>query len=847
MNVKIFGAFVLSAALVFSTGIACAGHIEVRENQLFIDNEAQPQIFGAEVQYFRLRGGYERNISRDKVLALWAQALDRVVEAKMNAISFYIPWDFHEYAPGKFDFDGTVDEDGDGKPDYPSRDVKTFIKMVEARGIKHVMIRPGPYVNAEWGFLGFGAVPVWFHEKYPESHMQNSNGLRTKLYDYHNPDLLRETQVYFTELYNQVLKPYIGPGKMVAWLQLDNETNFMWQSLYNHDYGPPAIKRYHDFLQASYKDISTLNSVHHRSWQKFEDIQAPKFVGMNIAEDQDWYRFEDQSIYEYLHKIRTIWENLGVHEPDVMFTLADSYNATQNGLLPNYKLHNTQGVTGLMTVNMYPKTYETNEHPLLNLPFKSDHDVKAAEAASEFYLGDGKHFAMGPEIQAGWWRGIEVTPEARQQTYLSVIGHGLKAFFVYYFNEGDNWQTEWAKNQITPIYQDVRSLPAYKNMSESQLPNAFWEKVQVKVDHQILVGFDAVSIMSSNPKENQALFFDSPLDHDAIPRNHFYQLKNIGEKLVAPYGEWLGKASEVTDPVCLVKDVADNVPTTVIGIDNVQLNSDWSAGLLAYALRAGINLRVIIIGTHSDVELKNCQVILRQDHGDTLPAFAQTLKALITQGKTVVNFLDDSMATQMGVNSVKIANPTVWPAKLTYDAQTFNVGYNPLFQYATPTDPRCSSVMMHENAVTGYRCTIGQGSFYQVGALFYDIYNTHQFAILSDLPAREHFLQNILLEANVKASIHVDADRVVAFARKVKDDPKVWVTVKSSQLQDVSTFTQVQALVPDQSYVIHNLLEGGDQTLRGSVLSTQGFALKLKANGSNVFVIEPVVKPALKL
>ena len=61
----------------------------IHDDQLFIDGEAQPQLYGAELQYFRLRGGQERNIPRSQVIALWNQALDRMVEAHMNAISFY--------------------------------------------------------------------------------------------------------------------------------------------------------------------------------------------------------------------------------------------------------------------------------------------------------------------------------------------------------------------------------------------------------------------------------------------------------------------------------------------------------------------------------------------------------------------------------------------------------------------------------------------------------------------------------------------------------------------------------------------------------------------------------------
>ena len=50
---------------------AFAGVIEFKDNQLFIDSVAQPQMFGAELQYFRLRGGYGRNVPREKVLELW--------------------------------------------------------------------------------------------------------------------------------------------------------------------------------------------------------------------------------------------------------------------------------------------------------------------------------------------------------------------------------------------------------------------------------------------------------------------------------------------------------------------------------------------------------------------------------------------------------------------------------------------------------------------------------------------------------------------------------------------------------------------------------------------------------
>jgi beta-galactosidase GanA len=88
--------FVLLCLLVFNIClVARAGTVQIHDDQLWIDGQAQPQIYGAEIQYFRLRGGPGPNVPRAQVIALWNQALDRAVEAGMNAVSFYIPWDFH--------------------------------------------------------------------------------------------------------------------------------------------------------------------------------------------------------------------------------------------------------------------------------------------------------------------------------------------------------------------------------------------------------------------------------------------------------------------------------------------------------------------------------------------------------------------------------------------------------------------------------------------------------------------------------------------------------------------------------------------------------------------------------
>lgn len=838
--------FYLLLFLILLTSTSQAGVYQIQNNQLLIDGAPQPQLFGAEVQYFRLRGGYGPNVPRAQVIKLWENALDRLVEAHMNAISFYIPWDFHEYAAGKFDFDGTVDEDGDGNPDYPSRDVKTFFKMIEARGIHHIMVRPGPYINAEWGFLGFGAVPLWFHEKYPDSHMKNSQGQSTKLYDYHNKDFLQYTRLWFAKLYSEVLHEKIGPGKPISFLQLDNETNFMWQSLYNHDYGPGAISRYQDFLAAKYKTLQALNKAHKRNWTSFQQVQAPVAPLANVQEDQDWYSFADESVATYLQKVRKIWEDIGVHEPQVLFTLADSYNATQNGLLPNYNLHNQNGLTGLLTVNLYPKTYETPNQPLLNLPFKADHDVKAADSASENYFGAAQHWAMGPEIQAGWWRGIPVTSEARQQTYLTVLGHGLKAIFVYYFNEGDNWQTDWARKQIEPLYNQLHADPNFREISDANLPEKFWQSLQILVDQKLVTGFDARSILHENSKEAEKLYFDAPLSYGVIPSSHFFKLKELGEKLIAPYGEWLGQAVELTDPVCLLKDQNQNVPSSLATIDSVEMNSTWGAGLIGYLLQSGINPKILHWGLSSTADLESCQIILRQDSGETSTELATTLKKMIEQGHSVVNFLDDSLAQKMGITIKGAASYAQgYFTDVTYQGKKFAARSAPLFKYENLEKSDCLTFLSHAKESAGYQCAMGAGNFTQVGTLFYDVYNSNDYGRSPDLSARAEIIKSLLNKAGVLSLLQMqiaEADpafgKVVAFARKVKNLDPLWVTVKSALSSPTTQKLLIRGLEKNRLYSVQNLLNSETQLLKGQEIEDNGVSVRLSAFGSTVYWIK---------
>ncbi len=810
--------FILQSSLCFSflftvtAGLpkATAGTVQIHTDQLWIDGQAQPQLYGAELQYFRLRGGMERNIPRSQVIALWNQALDRMVEAKMNVISFYIPWDFHEYAEGKFDFTGTADEDGDGNADYPSRDIITFIKMIEQHGIKHIMARPGPFINAEWGFLGFGAIPLWFHKKYSDSHSRNPMGQKTTLFSYIDPDFLRHSEIWLKTVYQQVLKSEIGPGRPVSFIQVDNETNFMWQSIYSHDYGPRATSQYQQFLKTNYKTLSILNAKHNRLWQNWEEIKPPVKYGLNLGEDQDWYRFQDYSLAIYLQKIRSMWTRIGVREPSVLFTLAESYNATENGLLPNYKLRNSKNI-GMMTVNLYPKTYETNEKTLFNLPFKTDHDVKAADSASDAYLGKREAWVMGPEIQGGWWKGIHVSEASRQQTYLTTIGHGLKALFVYYFHEGNNWQPHWMKAAITPYFNKLKNSEKYKDVQENELTHIFWGELDSIVANEFLA-VDTRNVWKNNGTHGETLYFDAALGPDAQARAPFELLKKIGEKIVGPYGDFLGKAHELEDAVCLVKDSDAHIPTGARNLNSRIVQSDWAGGLLGLLMHSGINPRIHhwnLNPTRDLLDLNKCKLVIHQDTGLTPIELKQTLLKIIDGGGSVLSLIDSDTA-----DTIKVQRP----------------------------HGICASIPTSPMDVLGYQCRIGTGLLYYVKVPIYDVFNTDFYFLIHDAHARRSVIDRILDETKIIPHVKFKdgGDRAVIFARANPNEDSLWITTKTSNHAGFLSRIQWTRADRKKIYSVTDVLADKTFEMTGVDLSETGFQSELLGSESKAYFVKPL-------
>jgi beta-galactosidase len=124
----------------------------------------------------------------------WRSRMKMAKAMGLNTIGTYVFWNLHEPQKGKFDFTG-------------NNDVAEFVKIAQQEGL-WVILRPSPYVCAEWEFGGY---PYW---------LQNEKGLvvRSKEEQY-----LKEYESYIKEVGKRLAPLQVNHGGNVLMVQIENE------------------------------------------------------------------------------------------------------------------------------------------------------------------------------------------------------------------------------------------------------------------------------------------------------------------------------------------------------------------------------------------------------------------------------------------------------------------------------------------------------------------------------------------------------------------------------------------------------------------------------------------------
>ncbi|WP_217275323.1 beta-galactosidase [Hymenobacter sp. BRD128] len=150
-------------------------------NQFLLDGQPL-QLISGELHYPR--------IPREA----WRARLRMAKAMGLNTIGTYVFWNVHEPQPGHYDFTG-------------NNDVAAFVKMAQEEGL-WVILRPSPYVCAEWEFGGY---PYW---------LQNVPGLKVRSQE---PQYIAAYTRYLQAVGKQLAPLQVNHGGPVLMVQVENE------------------------------------------------------------------------------------------------------------------------------------------------------------------------------------------------------------------------------------------------------------------------------------------------------------------------------------------------------------------------------------------------------------------------------------------------------------------------------------------------------------------------------------------------------------------------------------------------------------------------------------------------
>ncbi|GHU73146.1 beta-galactosidase [Bacteroidia bacterium] len=176
---------IFSLAILAITFSACKnGTKETFETgkNTFLLNGQPFVVKAAEIHYPRIPQEY------------WEHRIEMCKALGMNTLCLYVFWNIHEQREGQFDFTG-------------NNDVAAFCRLAQKHGM-YVILRPGPYVCAEWEM---GGLPWWLLKK-PDI------ALRTQ-----DAYFMERVKLFIAEVGRQLSDLQLAKGGNILMVQVENE------------------------------------------------------------------------------------------------------------------------------------------------------------------------------------------------------------------------------------------------------------------------------------------------------------------------------------------------------------------------------------------------------------------------------------------------------------------------------------------------------------------------------------------------------------------------------------------------------------------------------------------------
>ncbi len=457
--------------------------VRIAEKKVWVD-QTPVKLLSGEVHYWRLDPHQ------------WRNTLERVQEMGIKIVATYAAWDYHEIAPGQYDFTGETE---------PRRNLLAFLDLLTEMDF-WIIFRPGPYIYSEWSNGGVTDEAVKYHRG--------------------SVEFQQLAEPYMRAVTNIVL-PYLATngGKVILW-QADNEID-PWPHLYTDVLGLGTKPGpFQEFLVEHYQeDLDALNRAWRTNYRSFEEARAVSEIFRDdpvlVGRYNDFRAFGHWYVNQVATWAATRYREYGVDVPII-------FNAYSG--VSTQRWADLEAIGDLVGSDIYP----SNEH--LHRPGEQRHIIEALRYAHTF-----SKVPYVAEFEAGIWhdwiRDVGAfTPNHYRLICISALLGGAAGWNWYMLVNRDNWYQSpinewgWTRPDLFNAFTEITRL--FERLDPTTL-----EKVT-----DTAVTFSPAQRSSSRPGQEMLLSF-----HEADIDYAFFDLDGaLTDKKFAFYagGPWLSEREQ---------------------------------------------------------------------------------------------------------------------------------------------------------------------------------------------------------------------------------------------------------------------------------------------------------------
>ncbi|MCM8777512.1 MAG: beta-galactosidase [Candidatus Omnitrophica bacterium] len=381
------------------------------------------EIFGAEIQYFRLDPVY------------WEKIIKQFKDTGLKCVASYVPWSTHliglpdkKHPAGVLDFEGKTN---------PSLNLLKFLELIEKYEL-NLNFRCGPFVCNEmvyggypqWIVMGNPDMMVWDYQNRPAPGywIAKKEGSQPS---YLHPEYLEWCRRWFDVVDKIIVKHLKSTGGCITMVNLDNEVSYIVQDGFlSSDYNPVNVAPggyYHKFLAEKYKKASNL--PYSKKYTCIEDVEPPRCIPDDLKEDiayyLDWCEFKEWVMCKYLSTLREFHQENGVNDIIFMTNLNPHLPEGIPTRMPSFE----KAVDGIVGYDFYRGTF---------MSYSGYHSM----ARILKLMNSSLKYTYSAEFMSGTWKKVlptRVSSDHMRFMARCALSHGCKAISWFMFHDRDCW------------------------------------------------------------------------------------------------------------------------------------------------------------------------------------------------------------------------------------------------------------------------------------------------------------------------------------------------------------------------------------------------------------------------